>query len=114
VSGPTDFTTNHDHDGDAFLVEFFGGDYVHAKTIWEDASPVFRIGKHVAPFLIMHGTRDTDVPIAQAQELVDKLKQAGASVKFVTVDDVHTFQTPEAKRRLASEARDFFAQYLSR
>jgi dipeptidyl aminopeptidase/acylaminoacyl peptidase len=53
------------------------------------------------------------VPIAQAQEFADKLKQAGASVKFVTVEDVHTFQTPEAKRRLVFETRDFFAQYLT-
>jgi dipeptidyl aminopeptidase/acylaminoacyl peptidase len=54
------------------------------------------------------------VPIAQAQEFADKLKQAGASVKFVTVEDVHTFQTPEAKRQLVFATRDFLMQYLSR
>jgi dipeptidyl aminopeptidase/acylaminoacyl peptidase len=52
------------------------------------------------------------VPIAQSQELADKLRQAGASVKFVTVEDVHTFQTPEARKRLALETQAFFTQYL--
>jgi acetyl esterase/lipase len=112
VSGPTDFTTQRDPDDEAFLVAFFGGDYAHDGEIWRDASPVFHISKKTAPFLILHGTHDEDVPIAQAQELVDKLKQAGVPVKFVEVEDVHTFQTPEARKRLALETQAFFTQYL--
>jgi dipeptidyl aminopeptidase/acylaminoacyl peptidase len=50
--------------------------------------------------------------MAQSQELADKLKQAGVPVKFVTVDDVHTFRTPEARKRLALETLIFFTQYL--
>jgi acetyl esterase/lipase len=114
VSGPTDFTINRDADGDPFLSSFFGGDYAHAAKTWEDASPVFHVSKKVAPFLIVHGTKDSEVPIEQAQELADKLKQAGASVKFMTVEDVHTFQSPEVKMRLAFATRDFFMQYLNR
>jgi acetyl esterase/lipase len=112
VSGPSDFTTNHDPDRDAFLATFLGGDYAHHPEIWQDASPVFHVSKKVAPFLILHGTKDEEVPLAQSQELADKLKEAHDSVKFVKVEDVHTFQTPEAIRRLALETRDFFAQYL--
>jgi acetyl esterase/lipase len=112
VSGPSDFTTHHDADDDAFLATFFGGSYARNSKTWQDASPVFQVSKNVSPFLIMHGTRDADVPIAQSQELADKLKQAGASVKFVTVEDVHTFQTPEARKRLALETQAFFTQYL--
>jgi acetyl esterase/lipase len=112
VSGPTDFTAHRDADDDAFLATFFGGDYAAHSKVWQDASPVFHVSKNVSPFLIMHGTQDADVPIAQSQELADKLKQAGASVKFVTVEDVHTFQTPEARKRLALETQAFFTQYL--
>ena len=50
--------------------------------------------------------------MAQAQELADKLKQAGVPVKFVQVEDAHTFQTPEARKRLALETQAFFTQYL--
>ena len=112
VSGPSDFTAHRDADDDAFLATFFGGDYAQRSKVWQDASPVFHVSKTVSPFLIMHGTQDADVPIAQSQELADKLKQAGASVKFVTVEDVHTFQTPEARKRLALETQAFFTQYL--
>jgi acetyl esterase/lipase len=109
VSGPTDFTRDHDADGEAFFARFFGSKNQNA---WEDASPAFHVAKDDAPFLIVHGTRDPDVPIAQSQELYDKLKAAGVPVEFVKVDDVHTFQTPEARRRMALAARAFFDRYL--
>ncbi|MGB8885896.1 MAG: alpha/beta hydrolase [Candidatus Korobacteraceae bacterium] len=112
VSGPSDFTTNHDPEGDAQLADFLGGDYAKIPQVWQGASPAYHAAKSNAPFLIVHGTRDEMVPIAQAQELYEKLKQAGASVSFIQFDDVHTFQTPEARRRLALESRDFFARYL--
>jgi acetyl esterase/lipase len=112
VDGPTDFTTHGDSDGDIFLTAFFGGDYVHHPAVWQDASPVFHVSRNSSPFLIVHGTHDEYVPITQAQELADKLKQAGVPVKFVKIDDVHTFQTPEARRLLAVETQAFFNQYL--
>jgi acetyl esterase/lipase len=112
VSGPADFTAHDDPDAVAFLTAFFGGDYAQHAKVWQDASPAFHAAKDVAPFLIIHGTQDESVPLAQAQELADKLKQAGAAVKFVTVEDVHTFRTPEARRRLAFETREFFTEYL--
>jgi acetyl esterase/lipase len=112
VSGPSDFTTNHDADGDAFLTAFFGGDYAGHAKVWQDASPVFHVSRADSPFLIVHGTQDSEVPIAQAQELADKLKQSGVPVKFVTVEDVHTFRLPEARKQLAIETLSFFMQYL--
>jgi len=113
VDGPSDFTVNHDADGDAFLTNFLGGDYAHHPELWRDASPVFHVSKQAPPFLIFHGTQDQDIPIAQAQELADKLKQAGVPVDFVKVDDGHTYRTQEARRQLAIETRDFFVKHLS-
>jgi acetyl esterase/lipase len=112
VSGPSDFTTNRDPDSDAFLTSFLGGDYAGHAKVWEDASPAFHVSRSDSPFLIVHGTQDASVPIAQAQELADKLKQAGVPVKFVKVEDVHTFRTPEARKQLAFETLTFFMQYL--
>ena len=112
VSGPSDFTTNHDPDGDQFLTSFLGASFSQNPQAWRDASPVFHISKKDAPFLIFHGTKDEYVPIAQAQELYDKLKSAGVPVSFIKVDDVHTFRTPEARMQLAIETREFFNRYL--
>ena len=113
VSGPTDFTTHHDADGVAFLTSFLGADYAKQPDLWKQASPAFHAAKDNAPFLILRGTRDQEVPLAQSQELADKLKAAGVPVTFIQVDDVHTFQTPEARRRLAFESLEFFNRTLA-
>jgi acetyl esterase/lipase len=112
VSGPTDFTTTRDADDESFLAYFFGADLATHPEVWRDASPVFHVSKNDAPFLILHGTQDTDVPIAQAQELYDKLQAAGVPVQLIKLDDVHTFRTPEARARLVFEALQFFQRYL--
>ena len=112
VSGPTDFTTEHDPESIIFLTSFLGADFAKHPEIWRDASPAFHVGKDDAPFLVVHGTKDENVPMAQAQELYDKLKSAGVPVSLVKVDDAHTFQTPEARRQLAMETVSFFNRYL--
>ena len=118
VSGPTDFTTQRDAYGDAFLANFFGtfcrngGTATPGCAIWRDASPVFHVSKASAPFLIVHGTQDDQVPIAQSEELLDRLRQAGVPAALVKVDDGHTFRTPEARMRLAMETVAFFNRQL--
>ena len=112
VSGPTDFTTDHDSEGIQFLTQFFGAEYAKHPEVWRDASPAFRVSKGDAPFLIVHGTKDQNVPIAQAQKLFEKLQTAGVPASLVKVDDVHTFRTPEARRQLAVETLAFFNRYL--
>src|ERR1700685_780797 len=112
VSGPTDFTTDHDSDGDAFLAHFLGAAYSKHPEIWREASPAFHVSKTDAPFLIVHGAQDQDVPISQAQELFQKLQSAGVPVSLIKVNDGHTFETPEARRQLAIETLAFFTRYL--
>lgn len=112
VSGPTDFTTDRDADGDAFLANILGATFEKNPELWRQASPVFHVSKTSAPFLIVHGTRDESVNIKQAQELYDKLHESGVPATFVKVDDMHTFQTQEARRKLAFESLAFFDRYL--
>jgi len=112
VSGPSDFLKDRDPEGDAFLAIFFGGSYDKAPAVWTDASPVSHVSKSDAPFLIVHGTQDHAVPIAQAQELYEKLKQAGVKVSLVQLDDGHMFEKPENRKQLALEALTFFNRYL--
>jgi acetyl esterase/lipase len=113
ASGPTDFTTDRDPDGDAFLTSFLGGDFATHPELWREASPVFHVSKGDAAFLILHGTKDQNVPISQAQELLDKLKAAKVKASLVKFDDGHVFETADARRQLAIESRDFFFQYLA-
>jgi acetyl esterase/lipase len=112
VSGPTDFTLQGDSE-DAFLTNFLGSSYAAHPEIWRQASPAFHAAKGNAPFLIVHGTHDDQVPIAQAEELFTKLQAAGVPVSFLKLDDGHTFRTPDARHQLAVESLTFFNRYLA-
>jgi acetyl esterase/lipase len=112
VSGPVDFPAYHYDDNDGGLVNLLGGEYDKIPQVWRAASPVFHVAKSNAPFLIMHGTSDDAVPIAQAQEFYDKLHKAGVPVSFIKMEGGHTFETPEARLRLATETVTFFNHYL--
>ena len=65
-------------------------DYDKVPEVWRDASPVDHVAKSDAPFLIVHGTQDECSAVAQAQELYEKLHQAGVKVTFVKLDSGHT------------------------
>lgn len=112
VSAPSDLTVQDDPEGEMFLTSFLGAEYSKHPEIWRDASPVFHVDKHNAPFLIVHGTKDDDVPIAQAQELYDKLHAAHVPVRLVKEDDVHTFETQKARFELAIDSLQFFGEYI--
>ncbi|HTU44164.1 MAG TPA: alpha/beta hydrolase [Bryobacteraceae bacterium] len=112
VSGPSDFTRDHDSNGDSFLAKFLNASYSKHPEVWREASPVFRVSKNDAPFLIMHGTQDDEVPISQSQELLAKLQSAGVPASLIKVNDVHTFRTPEARHELALQTLAFFDRYL--
>jgi acetyl esterase/lipase len=112
VSGPTDFTSQRDADGDAFLANFFGTIYDKDPGPWRDASPLFHVSKASAPFLIVHGARDDQVPMAQSEELLERLRQVGVPAALVKLDDGHTFKTSEARMRLAMETVAFFNRQL--
>jgi acetyl esterase/lipase len=114
VSGPTDFTTDRHADSDNFMASFLGVPYSQDPAVWRNASPAFHVSKSDAPFLIMHGTQDDNVPIAQAQELYDKLRSVNVPVTFIKVDDAHTFRRPQARERLATETLSFFNRYLAK
>lgn len=111
VSGPSDFTAKwYSHNVDWFTAFLGAGPSKHA--VWRDASPALAAAKGDAPFLVVHGTKDETVEIAQAQELVDTLQSKGVPVSFVKIEEGHTFETPEAKRQLALQTLAFFNRYL--
>jgi acetyl esterase/lipase len=112
TSGPVDFTRDQAADGVAFLTAFLGADYKQSPNVWRDASPVFHVNKTNAPFLIVHGTADENVPVAEADELYEKLKTDDVPVQFLKLEDGHTFTNPENRRRLALETQSFFDRYL--
>lgn len=50
-----------------------------AREIFDRASPMSRTGPHAPPFLVVHGTHDTLVPVAEARRFVELLREGSRS-----------------------------------
>lgn len=72
--------------GPQLIMQLFGGSLAEKKDLVQLANPItFIAGQRPAdlpPFLIMHGSKDKTVPLAQSQLLDDALVAAGAKVDF--------------------------------
>jgi len=44
------------------------------REVYRAASPIARVGPYAPPFLVVHGTADTVIPVAQARAFVEKLR----------------------------------------
>jgi acetyl esterase/lipase len=45
-----------------------------AREVYEQASPMTHVGEHAIPMMLLHGTNDSLVPVAQARAMVDMLR----------------------------------------
>lgn len=70
------------------VLQLFGIRAVDAESapLLVKASPVIYIKKDMPPYLLIHGSRDEDVPYDQSVEMCDKMKKAGAHCELITVD----------------------------
>jgi len=77
-------------------------------------SPTTYISANAVPILLMHGVDDPIVPVATADEFVDKLKKAGAKdVTYVRVEKAnHDVVYQQFLDRTMSEMDKFFARTL--
>ena len=49
-----------------------------------EVSPFYAVHKGMAPFLIIHGTKDNQVAYEQSPAMCDKLKKAGVACGLIT------------------------------
>ena len=113
AAGPTDFTTQTDKDGIQYMTSFLNADFAKHPEVWRDASPISHVAKSNAPILIIHGTNDEMIPVAEADALNEALKKAGATVQYLRLDSDHGFSDPASHRKLALETQTFFFHYLA-
>lgn len=65
--------------------EFLGVGYGKAEA--EKASAIRYISEKAPPFMILHGTKDTVVPMAQSEALFDALQKQGVPCEFLVIED---------------------------
>ena len=70
------------------VLDLFGIRAVDADSapVLIKASPVVYIRDDMPPFLLMHGSKDEDVPYEQSVEMCYKMKQAGAHCDLITIE----------------------------
>ena len=77
-----------------------------------EASAFHQVSKDDAPFLIMHGDADPQVPLEQSTKLYEKLKATGVPVTYEVLKGAGhggpAFLTDDVKRKV----REFFAKHL--
>lgn len=84
-----------------------------APEFYRAASPVTYVDKSDPPLLIMHGTADKTVDIAQSKLFAAKLKEAGARHELVIVEGApHTFHLQPKQADLRPKVLGFFDQHL--
>jgi acetyl esterase/lipase len=93
-----------------YLPDFLGGSVNSKRPEAIEGSPVNHVNRNAPPFLIFHGDKDTLVPIAQSEELNDKLHAAGVESHLIVVHgEGHGFALTDAQQR---KAGDFFIAHM--
>jgi len=75
-----------------------------ARDVWEQASTMSWVGPDAPPFMVVHGTNDTLVPVEQARAFVAMLRDASKEpVVYAELPGAqHAFEVFDSRRTLAS------------
>lgn len=94
-------------------MKMFNQTRAEAPALYEKASPVNYAHKNAAPMLIVHGTADATVPVAQSEFLDTALTKVGAEHELVIVPNApHTFNLQPKQRDLRPLVFQFFEKHL--
>ncbi|HET9485570.1 MAG TPA: prolyl oligopeptidase family serine peptidase, partial [Xanthomonadales bacterium] len=78
-------------------------------------SPIHKLDRVKAATLVMHGANDTNVPVIEAQQVVDTLKSRGVAVDYVLFpDEGHGWRKTGNRVRSTVELVRFFDRHLNR
>ncbi len=50
-------------------------------------SPIHKVDRVIAPTIVLHGANDTNVPVVEAEQVVESLKKRGVPVEYVLFPD---------------------------
>ena len=89
---------------DSPIAMLLGGSGPEVRDQAEDASPIHYVSKNDPAFLIMHGDKDSVVPVEQSVAFTSALREAGVKVKLVVLRGAghggEEFLAPEQTRTI--------------
>ncbi len=89
------------------------GDPKTQKEMLDRLSPIYKLDRIKAATMVQHGANDTNVPVIEAEQIVNTLKQRGVPVEYILFpDEGHGWRKiPNRIRSIVEEVR-FFNEYL--
>ena len=76
-------------------------------------SPINKVDQVKAATIVLHGANDTNVPVVEAEQVVNNLKQRGVPVQYVLFpDEGHGWRKMPNRIRSTVEVTRWFANYL--
>jgi dipeptidyl aminopeptidase/acylaminoacyl peptidase len=94
-----------------------GGEYGDPKTqrdLLKRLSPIHKLDRVKATMLVMHGANDTNVPLVEAQQVVDTLKKNGRQVEFLLFpDEGHGWRKIPNRVKSTMTLAEFFRKNLA-
>jgi dipeptidyl aminopeptidase/acylaminoacyl peptidase len=89
------------------------GDPKTQADLLRKLSPINKIERVKAATIVLHGANDTNVPVVEAEQVVDNLKKRGVPVKLVMFpDEGHGWRKTPNRIRSTVEVTQWFVKYL--
>lgn len=89
------------------------GDPDKEAGMLRDLSPIHKVDRVTAPTIVLHGANDTNVPVIEAEQVVESLKKRNIPVDYVLFpDEGHGFRKTPNRIRAAVAIVEWFAKYL--
>ena len=89
------------------------GDPDTQRDLLERLSPINKLDRVRTPLLVEHGANDTNVPLIEAQQMVDELRKRNVEVEaLIFPDEGHGFTKTANRTRAAIDGVRWFATHL--
>lgn len=77
-------------------------------------SPINRVDRVTSPTLVLHGANDTNMPVVEAEQVVESLKKRGVPVKYVLFpDEGHGWRRTANRITSTVEIVNWFTEHLA-
>lgn len=89
------------------------GDPATQSEMLKKLSPIHRVERVRAPTIVLHGANDTNVPVIEAEQVVENLKRRGVPVEYVLFpDEGHGWRKTSNRIRSTVRIVSWFDRYL--
>jgi dipeptidyl aminopeptidase/acylaminoacyl peptidase len=89
------------------------GDPEKEAELLKNLSPIHKVDRVKAATIVLHGANDTNVPVVEAEQVVENLKKRGIPVEYVLFpDEGHGFQKTSNRIRSNVAIVRWFVKYL--